>query len=282
MNNAEKILSELRETCVVAGMPVEQHNIAMGLIEQLRATVASRAEPVTEEHYTADATTARDFHLLHNPDTGAWLMSWRLVEGTICTRTDIKISEEGLKQTMQVLGKIAREVLKNVPEASAEPLDTDAISNICNAYDSGVGHRGRPTAHVNPYRQGSAESIAYALGAIKEEHGMTASAEVPEGVRRDAVTLEMPDFMRRDNREEPPAINRDALALAYGYLWHVNNSRPGYDAPTDNHRPQFSPERAAMEARKVMRDMLTRDERGVGINKAMDMLASSRGEGKPS
>jgi len=58
--------------------------------------------------------------------------------------------------------------------ASAEVLDTDAVADICNAYESGVGHRGRPTAHINPYKQGTPESIAYALGAIKEQHGMEA------------------------------------------------------------------------------------------------------------
>ena len=45
-----------------------------------------------------------------------------------------------------------------VPQA----VDVDAI---CNAYESGVGHRGRPTANVNPYREGTPEHEAYALGA---------------------------------------------------------------------------------------------------------------------
>jgi len=45
-----------------------------------------------------------------------------------------------------------------VPQA----VDVDAI---CNAYESGVGHRGRPTANVNPYREGTPEHEAYAIGA---------------------------------------------------------------------------------------------------------------------
>jgi len=48
-----------------------------------------------------------------------------------------------------------------VPQA----VDVDAI---CNAYESGVGHRGRPTANVNPYREGTPEHEAYAIGAKGE------------------------------------------------------------------------------------------------------------------
>lgn len=40
-----------------------------------------------------------------------------------------------------------------------------SVAAICNAYESGVGHRGRPTANVNPYREGTPEHEAYAIGA---------------------------------------------------------------------------------------------------------------------
>jgi len=62
---------------------------------------------------------------------------------------------------------------------------------------------------------------------------------------------------------------REAVKTAYGYLWHVNNE-PG----TPN---QYAPERAAYEARKVLREHLTKDERGEGINAARAALS---GEGK--
>lgn len=52
----------------------------------------------------------------------------------------------------------------------------------------------------------------------------------------------------------------DAIATAYGYLWHVNNE-PG----TPN---RYRPERAAYEARKVLRELLTHEQRGNGINRA--------------
>jgi len=75
---------------------------------------------------------------------------------------------------------------------------------------------------------------------------------------------------------EPAAQDaRDAaLGLAYGYLWHVNNMHPGYDAPADYSFPQLSPEKAAYAARKVLRDLLTNEQRGVGINAATDALNS--------
>lgn len=51
---------------------------------------------------------------------------------------------------------------------------------------------------------------------------------------------------------------REAVKIAYGYLWHVN-TEPG----TPN---QYAPERAAYKARIVLREQLTKDERGEGIN----------------
>lgn len=54
---------------------------------------------------------------------------------------------------------------------------------------------------------------------------------------------------------------RKAVQAAYGYLWMINNE-PG----TPN---QYAPEKAAYEARKLLRDLLTHTERGEGINTAM-------------
>lgn len=57
----------------------------------------------------------------------------------------------------------------------------------------------------------------------------------------------------------------DAIALAYGYLWHVNNEPM---APV----PMYSPEKAAYEARKVLRDLMTHEQRGEAINKVQGLL----------
>lgn len=57
----------------------------------------------------------------------------------------------------------------------------------------------------------------------------------------------------------------DAIAMAYGHLWHVNNEPM---AP----KPTYSPERAAYEARKILRDLLTHEQRGAAINKVQKLL----------
>lgn len=62
--------------------------------------------------------------------------------------------------------------------ARAVPVD-----DICNAYESGVGHNGRPTANVNPYPPGTPQHTAYELGAKGTKHNAPA---VPEAVARDA------------------------------------------------------------------------------------------------
>lgn len=64
------------------------------------------------------------------------------------------------------------------------PVAAD-VESICNAYESGVGHRRRPTAKVNPYKEGTHEHAAYALGASGDEQ-IAPVAEVPDDVVRDA------------------------------------------------------------------------------------------------
>jgi uncharacterized phage infection (PIP) family protein YhgE len=59
-----------------------------------------------------------------------------------------------------------------------------------------------------------------------------------------------------------------AVSLAYGYLWHVNMEPM---APV----PMYSPEKAATEARKQLRDLLTHEERGQAINQVQHILGGS-------
>ena len=56
----------------------------------------------------------------------------------------------------------------------------------------------------------------------------------------------------------------DAIAIAYGYLWHVNNE-PG----TPN---QYMHEKAAHEARIVLRDLMTHEQRGEAINRVRGLM----------
>lgn len=58
---------------------------------------------------------------------------------------------------------------------------------------------------------------------------------------------------------------RDAIALAYGYLWHVNEEPL---API----PLYSKEDAAYAARKVLRDLMTHEQRGEAINRVQALL----------
>lgn len=69
----------------------------------------------------------------------------------------------------------------------------------------------------------------------------------------------------------------NAVALAYGLLWHVN---AGMDAPADVRQPSLTPEKAAYEARKVLRDLMTKDQRGDGINAARVMLTAPTASGE--
>ena len=61
---------------------------------------------------------------------------------------------------------------------------------------------------------------------------------------------------------------RSAVAMAYGHLWHVNNEPM---API----PLRSEESASYAARKLLRDLLTTEERGEAINSVRAMLSSA-------
>lgn len=73
------------------------------------------------------------------------------------------------------------------------------------------------------------------------------------------------------NTRPAPAVQvPEGMALAYGLLWHVN---AGMDAP--GIVPSMTPEKAAHEARKALRDLMTKEQRGDGINAARAMLAAA-------
>lgn len=67
------------------------------------------------------------------------------------------------------------------------------------------------------------------------------------------------EALRAENERLLGAVQR-----AYGYLWHVNNE-PG--APN-----QYAPEQAAYAARRELRELLTHEQRGEGINAARAAL----------
>lgn len=61
----------------------------------------------------------------------------------------------------------------------------------------------------------------------------------------------------------------ERVAIAYGYLWHVNNE-PGTPQ-------QYPPGRAAYEARKLLRDLMTNEQRGQAITKVRAMIQAEGG-----
>lgn len=61
---------------------------------------------------------------------------------------------------------------------------------------------------------------------------------------------------------------KQAVSLAYGHLWHVNNEPM---APV----PMRSDGAASYAARKLLRDLLTKDERGLAINEVRTMLEAA-------
>lgn len=61
---------------------------------------------------------------------------------------------------------------------------------------------------------------------------------------------------------------RNVVGLAYGHLWLVNNE------PGTPHR--YTPWRAAYEARKLLRDTMTHEQRGEFINRVIAMRQTLR------
>ena len=76
-------------------------------------------------------------------------------------------------------------------------------------------------------------------------------------------------------RAAPQPVNQmplDAVALAYGHLWHINNEPM---API----PLRSDGDASYAARKILRDLLTTEQRGNGINQARAAIAAAEQQG---
>ena len=63
--------------------------------------------------------------------------------------------------------------------------------------------------------------------------------------------------------------------LTYGYLWHIN---AGLDAPAILNVTSITPEKCSHIVRKLWLDVLTKEQRGEGINKALEALANVRGD----
>lgn len=66
---------------------------------------------MSDETYSADITKARDFRILKSDSD--YIMQWQIMDGTIMTVTSIKISAEGMANTLKVIDGL-RDVLPQV------------------------------------------------------------------------------------------------------------------------------------------------------------------------
>ena len=95
--------------------------------------------------------------------------------------------------------------------------------------------------------------LAAARSMLKDQRKVL--IEAGELLDKDAIIADLERQLRkRDN----------AIAIAYGYLWHVNNE-PGTPQ-------QYPPERAAYGARKALRDLLNQEQRGYAINAVRGLI----------
>jgi hypothetical protein len=128
------------------------------------------------------------------------------------------------------------------------------------------------TAPPEPLRVGAlsdaAEAYLEAQGALdnRELNGINAESH---GVlqRRVHAARDHLETVLATSAAEVPAEWSKAVQEAYGWLWHVNNEPM---APIQ----MWSPESAAHEARKCLRDLLTTEQRGEAINAVQGLLAN--------
>ena len=133
------------------------------------------------------------------------------------------------------------------PAAGAQPYDQQALE-LCEACGWKAIIPGEPCLVCE-------RNDALTAGAQPVSHD---SIEFPLKL----VTAER-DALRAD-----AAHMTEAIMHAYGHLWHVNTEPM---API----PLRSPEAAAYEARKILRDMLTNEQRGIAIN-AIDLAMKGK------
>ena len=102
-----------------------------------------------------------------------------------------------------------------------------------------------------------------------------AYADNSDPAKTEAAYVAICDYLRT-TPEGFVLVETKSLATAYGHLWHVN---AGADAPAGIGVISTTPERAAYAARKLLREALTSEQRGIGINASRALLAASQESG---
>lgn len=123
----------------------------------------------------SDVKTADEIRLLHTLCEKAFAEESGYGEvHSLTDRGVYRTFRDGFFAANRVIGQTLRARVAEL-EAQVASGDYDyTVDEICNAYESGVGHRGRPTAHVNPYKPGSDLATAYAIGAVGDREAQIA------------------------------------------------------------------------------------------------------------
>lgn len=113
------------------------------------------------------------------------------------------------------------------------------------------------------------------LDALSDRAGildLDVEAEMEEEIRQevaDTIKAGVQAWMGQQSQDAKRYEElMQAVKLAYGHLWHTNDEPM---API----PLRSPEKASYEARKVLRGMLTTEERGHAISQVADILCAA-------
>ena len=116
------------------------------------------------------------------------------------------------------------------------------------------------------------EAIEQSQKEIAEKDAMIAEYDRLMSIDDTRIVLLQHNIVELQAREKELV---DLAKLTYGYLWHIN---AGLDAPAILNVTSITPEKCSHIVRKLWLDVLTKEQRGEGINKTLEALATVRGE----
>ena len=146
-----------------------------------------------------------------------------------------------------------------VTQPAADIVALRASTQLCDKHQPKGGTRGMCVICAGERLQGALSRIDYACG---EPNGMECS-DYDVHMSEQAVVERVQAIASRVK------VLEDAIALAYGHLWCINTE---HGTPA----PMRIPEAAAHDARIILLDLITKEQRGNGIDAARAEL-----RGKP-
>ena len=129
------------------------------------------------------------------------------------------------------------------------------------------------TQQITDAERALSEQIDELREGIKRHEEMAGMASAEIAVLTDALAEQRLQYVALFGQLESTTAElarlREEIQTAYGYLWCVNNE-PGTPIAL------YPPEKAAYEARKVLRDLLTVAQRGQGINSVLPIVRAQQ------